>query len=358
MKRVIAPQDVSWFLDLNEKKQLNLDPPYQRRSVWTPKDKRFFIDTVLNGYPAPPIFLHKSLDDHGKATYHVVDGKQRLQAIIEFTQDKVRIPDNFSDIGLQKKRWSDLQRETKEKFWNYVLIAEMLPNVADAEIRNTFERINRNSRKLERQEIRHAKYDGWLIKRAESEADGADWEDFGVVTTARAKRMQDVQFISELLAVHLKSELHGFDQDWLDEIYAQYEDPEENPDFVMDDFVRSVDYVKDAIKKIIDIRPDVRVHLKVLANFYSLWVFLALQVDENFDVNEFAVHYAEFMNKVAQAIKAFAAGEREIDDIEESVRIYAANTRGASTDLAPRLVRHNRLKDAMAGVVGVIDEDR
>lgn len=65
MARTISPQDVSWFLDLNEKEQLDLDPPYQRRSVWTLKDKRFFIDTILNGYPAPPIFLHKSLDHCG-----------------------------------------------------------------------------------------------------------------------------------------------------------------------------------------------------------------------------------------------------------------------------------------------------
>jgi len=98
--------------------------------------------------------------------------------------------------------------------------------------------------------------------------------------------------------------------------------------------------------------------LKVLANFYSLWAFLALQVDKDFDVKGFAGPYADFMNKVAQAIKVSAAGEPEIDGIEESVRIYAANSRGASTDLAPRLARHNRLKDALVGVVGVIDEDR
>ena len=97
MARTISPQDVSWFLDLNEKGQLDLDPPYQRRSVWTPKDKRFFIDTILNNYPAPPIFLHKTLDDNGRATYHVVDGKQRLNTIIDFANNKIRIPDDFAD---------------------------------------------------------------------------------------------------------------------------------------------------------------------------------------------------------------------------------------------------------------------
>jgi hypothetical protein len=33
--RRVTTQDISWFLDLDNNKQLNLDPPYQRRSVWT-----------------------------------------------------------------------------------------------------------------------------------------------------------------------------------------------------------------------------------------------------------------------------------------------------------------------------------
>ena len=171
MSRTQTTQDVSWFLDLKGRDQLNLDPPYQRRSVWSPRDKRFFIDTILNNYPAPPIFLHKTIDETGHSTYHVVDGKQRLQTIIEFTENRVRIPDDFSDVNLQSKRWRDLETILKERFWNYVLIVEMLHDVNDAPIRNIFDRLNRNSRKLMPQEMRHAKYDGWFITFAEAEAD-------------------------------------------------------------------------------------------------------------------------------------------------------------------------------------------
>jgi len=197
MARALTTQDINWFLDLNEKGQLDLNPPYQRKSVWSPRDKRYFIDTILNNYPAPPVFLHKSLNENGRATYHVVDGKQRLQTIIDFTENKVRIPDDFDDVNLQRKRWADLERATRERIWNYVLIVEMLPDTGDAALKNTFERINRNSRKLTEQEMRHARYDGWLITLAEAEAEKQEWKDFGIVTTARAKRMSDVQFISE-----------------------------------------------------------------------------------------------------------------------------------------------------------------
>ena len=74
----LTAQDISWFLDLDNRGQLDLDPPYQRRSVWSPKDRRFFLDTIFRGYPSPSIFLHKEIID-GKTIYYVVDGKQRLK---------------------------------------------------------------------------------------------------------------------------------------------------------------------------------------------------------------------------------------------------------------------------------------
>lgn len=353
MTRTIAPQDVSWFLDLNEKKQLDLDPPYQRRSVWTIKDKRFFIDTILNGYPAPPIFLHKSLDEHGRATYHVVDGKQRLQTIIEFSENKIRIPEDFTDVSLQKKRWGELQRETKEKFWNYVLIVEMLPTVNEAAIRDTFERINRNSRKLERQEIRHAKYDGWFINEVEAEAEKSEWKELGVVTTARAKRMADVQFLSELIAIILKRKINGFDQDWLDEIYAEYEEPEEHLLFVQEDFRKEIERTKSTIRKIIEHNSEIKNHLKTLANFYTLWSFITLQTEDNFDEAIFAPVYLDFMNAVTSAVRSLGS-EVAQEQVDETVRIYAASSRGASTDLTPRQSRHEQLTRATKDVVGVI----
>jgi uncharacterized protein with ParB-like and HNH nuclease domain len=86
MDRRPTTQDITWLLDLERNSQLDLDPPYQRRSVWTRKDRQFFLDTVFRNFPSPAIFLHKSMTDDGAATYHVVDGKQRLQTILQFVK--------------------------------------------------------------------------------------------------------------------------------------------------------------------------------------------------------------------------------------------------------------------------------
>src|ERR1035437_2265854 len=121
MKRRPTTQDISWLLDLARNKQLDLDPPYQRRSVWTNKDKQFFLDTIFRGYPSPAIFLHKDISPEGNATYHVVDGKQRLQTILAFAHDKLRIAKTFGDVRLDGKKWADLEgeQELRHRFWNY-----------------------------------------------------------------------------------------------------------------------------------------------------------------------------------------------------------------------------------------------
>jgi Protein of unknown function DUF262 len=79
-------QTIAWFNDLYKRGLLDLDPPYQRRSVWNLKYQQFFIETLLLQYPAPAIFLYEDIKPDGSVTYSVVDGKQRLTAIFDFTQ--------------------------------------------------------------------------------------------------------------------------------------------------------------------------------------------------------------------------------------------------------------------------------
>ena len=43
VERRASTLDISWFLDLERNGQLQMNPPYQRKSVWTHKDKLFFL---------------------------------------------------------------------------------------------------------------------------------------------------------------------------------------------------------------------------------------------------------------------------------------------------------------------------
>lgn len=360
MIRSSRPQDITWFLDLFRMGQLNLDPPYQRKSVWSPTDRRFFIDTIMNGYPAPPVFLHKTTDEQGRPTYHVVDGKQRLQAIIDFTENKIPIPDDFSDNNLQNKRWKDLGAEERRRFWDYIVVVEMLPDVNESTIRNIFDRINRNARKLTPQELRHAKYDGWFIDTAEAEADKEEWREFRVVTTGRSKRMLDVQFISELMAITIKHELQGFDQDALDDLYAEYDDLSEQPTFVEDDFRESFEETKAYIRELLEIDGKLIDYLKIQNHLYTLWGYLTLESSSRLPPDVLAPLYRQFLDGVKARLAdpllaATLADDQDPDELGAELR-YALNVRGASTDLPARRARHDAIVLTLNGAETLVDE--
>jgi hypothetical protein len=279
MQRRPTTQDLTWLLDLHQNNQLDLEPPYQRRSVWTRKDKQFFLDTIFRNFPSPAIFLHKTIDEAGKATYHVVDGKQRTQTILDFVSDRVRIASNFGDIRLNGKKWSDLQGEQnlKQMLWNYQITVEMIDVVDGSVVNEVFDRLNRNARKLTAQELRHAKYEGWLITEVEAESTRDEWRKLGVVTTARAKRMIDSQFVSELMLVTLEGRVLGFDQDVLDELYAKYEEPSDTaPELNPDQFLQRFATTKNYIMQMNGDDDLITNYSKGFGNFYTLWAMIAL----------------------------------------------------------------------------------
>lgn len=359
-QRSPSSQDVSWFLDLHRNGQLDLSPPYQRRSVWTRKDRQFFLDTIFRGFPSPAIFLHKEISDDGKTTYHVVDGKQRLETILAFTSGKLRIASDFGDARLDGKKWNQLEGEPslRRAFWDYKLPVEMV-NLGEAGIINeVFDRLNRNSRKLTRQELRHARFDGWFMRLVEDESKRQDWETIGVTSAARGKRMLDSQAISELLMVVLEHGIHGFDQDALDDHYAKYDDLSPDPDEpeslgafrTEEQFLDALQGAKTYLLAMIDREAGLVEYTRTFGNLYSLWSVIVLGRSKLGEVPEVVAKYKTFMSKVDEVRKA--------PDVEALMRTaaqsgleqainYWTHLRGASTDLGPRQKRFDILLDVL-----------
>jgi hypothetical protein len=334
-------QDISWFLDLNSRGLLDLNPRYQRRSVWTRGDRLYFLDTIFRGYPSPAIFLHKTVDEAGTHTYHVVDGKQRLKTIFDFADNQYALSPDFGDARFNGRRWVGLDEGSRRQFWDYSIPVEMLSSVENAFITEVFSRLNRNSRKLERQELRHARFDGWIATFCEAEASKDEWRHLGVVTSVRAKRMKDVQFISELVLLTLDHRIHGFDQDELDDFYAEYDAPDESkPEFNEEAFIREFEEVKGNLLGIEQANQAVTSHANSYMNFYSLWSFVTLRRDI-FQARgrDFPARYDDFMRRVREVADAddpapFVAAP--VQARYRNVLNYVNNMRGANTDLAQR----------------------
>jgi len=347
MDRQPTLQTITWLLNLRKFGQLDLNPPYQRRSVWSLREKQRFVDTIMRNYPSPAIFLHVTYDDDGNVMHHVVDGKQRLSAILDFVDSKIKIAKDFGDKRLDGKSWKQLEEypRMRKAFWTYQLTVEQIDDVNEPLVREVFERLNRNSRKLEPQEMRHARYDGWLISYLETHAGSQVWKDLKVSTRARTKRMTDVQMLSEFVQVLVEDGPVGFDQEALDQLYADYDEPEaaELP-LEQDELVARFEAVSLTLR-------DMQLANGVVADvassrnhLYSLWAYLAMYSDSLAPAKEIAERYRAFIgefNRIRQAEREDPNRSNDQDD--ERIRSYIRNSTGATTEAPQRLARHRAL---------------
>lgn len=221
---------ISNFFEEYSVGKYEMNPPYQRLSVWSQEKKAFFIDSILKNLPIPPVFLRQKIDDNtGKTRYEVIDGKQRLTSIVEFIEGLLATADEaddpFHDEDLAGKYFSELEGEKlgqyKKLFWRYQIPVEYIDSGDPIVIDRIFDRLNRNGEPLTGQELRHSNYyNSPLLKLCYQLSKHQFWSD-RLVNTDKS-RMEDVAFISELVFVLLeKTELTATDEE-LDIYYAKY----------------------------------------------------------------------------------------------------------------------------------------
>jgi hypothetical protein len=224
MKFTGTNQKLSWFQREDLAGNLNLAPSFQRKPVWTTQMAAYLIDSILNGLPIPEIYLRSSSTPEGQTTHEVVDGQQRIRAILAFARNDLDLVGS-DDLEISPK-WSgksfeDLGPGDKQSFWGYELVVRDLGQATDGEIRDLFRRLNINQMPLSDQEIRHATYSGRFIKLMEELADDEWWVESKVVTLRQVRRMEDVEFVSELFIGVLAGPQNK--KDTLDSYYMDYE---------------------------------------------------------------------------------------------------------------------------------------
>lgn len=353
--------DLSWFIDMEQQDRLNLHPAYQRYSVWTYKDKQFFLDTVLQNYPCPAVYLHKEHTERGPV-YNVVDGKQRLTTILEFHAGRIRLGKKFGIEKFRGLKFKDLPEPVKASFYNYTFTVEQFRAEGDVEWGGIFERVNKNQKKLTEQELRHARFGGWLISRAESEVlDQSFWKNVGVSSRTRASRMKDVEFVSLLMLVALEREYVGFPQERVDDLYVKYEfeleelpydeadvdleADEGNPEgFTQEKFKCFEAEYQSALSLLIEMEEYNQCltnhKRRLFTDLYSLWCSLVMS-DEVREIppSNLAQYYNNFLNKVDEAFNHVKEG-KTLEGFAEEVIQYQAYSTGAATEVEPRRKRH------------------
>jgi hypothetical protein len=200
--RIYVIRDI-W--DWNKRHQLNLRPIYQRRNVWNPKYKSYFLDTIIRNLPTSSIHINEKISNSNIILREVVDGQQRLQAILDFLSDSIVIsPSHNREFGNIK--FSKLPIRIQDRFLDYKLSINVLYDAPDREIFDIFKRLNVNTIRLNHQELRNAAFHGRFKKLVYSlgEENLNYFMKYNVLTRAQIQSMADAELVSELfIAMHI-----------------------------------------------------------------------------------------------------------------------------------------------------------
>lgn len=156
------------------------------------------VDTILNNLPFPEIYIRSSTTPEGITNYEVVDGQQRVRSILDFAANELQLEGAEVSPLLTGKTFDDLAPDQKTRFWDYDVVTRELHDATDGDIRDLFRRLNISDVNLNDQELRHAKYTGEFLSTMEDLADDAWWVEHRIVSLRQIRRMEDVEFISEL----------------------------------------------------------------------------------------------------------------------------------------------------------------
>ncbi|GAB4553833.1 MAG: hypothetical protein Tsb0014_47080 [Pleurocapsa sp.] len=351
--RAINFQTISWFWDLYNRELLDLDPPYQRRSVWNQDYKDYFIDTVLNGYPAPAIFIYQEITPEGVSKVSVVDGKQRLSTLFEFANNQFPVYEKSTIQRLRGKYFQDLEPEDKQNFWKYQFAIEYLPSSDEQVIGNIFDRINRNVIKLTPQELRHAKFNGLFITVAE---DLTTWmfnylgdknQNFPRIDSRSKKQMKDVEMVAQLL-LFLEEGAKTYSPDYLDIAFSDRDNEWEDKDDIESEFRQTVE----TIKRILELSPEnlSKTRLKNQADFYSLFGAVAeLNREQDLIINEEVGKRIYNFIKTVEDKELQDKSKDELSGYQTKALTYHQAVKFAFTDANPRKTRINIMKSLIEG---------
>lgn len=144
-------------------KNYQLTPKYQRRITWDTKKRSKLIESFIMNVPVPPVFVYETEFNQ----YQVMDGLQRITAIIDFYSDKYELEELVQWSELNGRRYSQLPQKIKEgidrrQLSVITLLKESSKNSSQEEEmkKMVFERLNTGGVTLEDQEIRNALYGG------------------------------------------------------------------------------------------------------------------------------------------------------------------------------------------------------
>ncbi|OMF42996.1 DUF262 domain-containing protein [Paenibacillus amylolyticus] len=288
---------ISEYMEQDSLDKYHYSPDYQRHgAVWNTEQKSFLLDSIFKNYPMPPVFLRSILDKTtGKTKYDVIDGKQRLETIREFIDNKFTLPENFGDdmYGseiLNGLTFAEIRSQSgpevdhfMNNFWNYKIPIEyitILDNNESRVVNTIFDRLNRYGEPLNGQELRNANADFYDLIKLIKKLKTPFWTE-RLRDAVAINRMEDDEFISELFFTLLEKQ-------WIDSIPSKIDDlykkwSEQLSEISFNEIEESFNEITQYLQEL-NIEYD-RFKIKGASHLYALWGFVMYCLDNSINID-------------------------------------------------------------------------
>lgn len=325
---------------LLESGELVIQPKFQRRRTpWPNTAKTGLIDTILNNYPIPPIYLRESISEKKEKKKEIIDGQQRISTIMEYISDKFQLNKNFFDEDYVDYRFSELPFEMQQEIKDYELSFIAIKGADDSDVISIFSKINSFNLPLNKQEKRNALYVGQfksLVYKLSSNY-YTFWKDFKILSDYQISRMHDAEFVSEILTTIIV----GFEKyrSNIDILYKRYEETFTESGFYHEAFNHLMSVIGNLFGNQIICN-----HYRRKAWFYTLFIVLFEKIFGIVGTNTIYpaqnINFAELQNKLIEV-----AINYNRDDFNANIKLLFLQGTGTSSN---RQARHEFLLNAIS----------
>lgn len=324
---------ISELRDWNKEKKLEIRPDFQRREVWSKAAKLMLIDTIINNIPMPKIYLETRVDDD--STYRIViDGQQRITAILEYLDGVIKLPDDYEDPKWAGKTFKELEKEEKSKFLNYLLDINNLVNPTEQEVRDLYSRVNKYTVQLNKQELRKCDYPGDFIDLAEKLVQNEFFDIARVFTASMTRRMNDIEYIEELLTVILEGMQDK--KKTIDEFCERYKK--------ISNIVDVENEFNDVIRDISTLFSDVEIAKTRYRQRTDLYTFFAVILDKRRE----GKHLVDDLSQVRERLHYLDENIKPMSD-EDDLREYAIRCTSDANSYSSRKWRYDFINKELEG---------
>lgn len=197
------------FVEWKRNGQLELNPKFQRRSVWTDTGRSYLMDTIIRGLPIPKMFLRQKINVITKQSVReVVDGQQRLSTILSFINDGFYISKkhNAEYGGYYFSQLGEIDPDIQTAILSYEISVDLLTNMPDPQVLDVFGRLNSYAVVLNEQEKINADHFGPFKQLADelSKQYYNFWLESRLLSEQKILRMEDVSLTADLLIASIE----------------------------------------------------------------------------------------------------------------------------------------------------------